>query len=205
MQSLSPCGYRTALIVEVPYLQLGGTARLEVALGRCWLWRRGPLVPQIACDRLIVEGWGSVVRRSRSPRKSSLLDELDGLDRLHEQDLEDSPSSGKLPLGMRRSETSGLPATHLKPGPYRYDVCCRLWSLDDLSCIWPPPFCSCLEIMASSHKTAFPSPAQPTCVRSFSCHDIQRVGFWCDRLAFCLCFSNSTTLRLSPIVKASTT
>ena len=35
MQSISPCGYRRPLIVGVPYLQLGGTARLEVALGRC--------------------------------------------------------------------------------------------------------------------------------------------------------------------------
>ena len=43
------------------------------------------------------------MRRSCSLRKSSLLDELDELDGLHEQDLEDSPSSGKLSLRMRRS------------------------------------------------------------------------------------------------------
>lgn len=63
------------------------------------------------------------MRRSRSPRKNCLLDELDGL---HEQDLEDSPSSGELPLRMRRSRDEWSSATHLKPGPYRYDVCCRL-------------------------------------------------------------------------------
>ena len=64
------------------------------------------------------------MRRSRSPRKSSLLDELDG------QDLEDSPSSGKLSLRMRRSQDEW---SSCRPPQTRAIQVRRV--LHDLSCI----------------------------------------------------------------------